>query len=304
MFCSGEQSTLKEKLHNLERKIHVGGENLLEKAEAQEQLLAAAAAELEERKRLELLLRQALKQKEAERLDIEERYSSLQEEAAGKQKKLKKVWSLLQGVRAEMTDVQQDHQREMEGLLDNLRQLNRELRLQSLIISTYIPTEYQVIFWNSENRTDAYDVIFIFAGPDWKICQLEWGYWRMAAEVCRLHWQQYAQAGADQRNNSWKWCNYTVVFKLHFASNIIFFSSLNQIYLVCIWATPRTEWLTTENYLAVPRNGAPSRQSVDPVTILQPSKRLLFLQARLRIRPAVLDQRLRGVKFISLILLC
>lgn len=146
MFCSGEQSTLKEKLHNLERKIHVGGENLLEKAEAQEQLLAAAAAELEERKRLELLLRQALKQKEAERLDIEERYSSLQEEAAGKQKKLKKVWSLLQGVRAEMTDVQQDHQREMEGLLDNLRQLNRELRLQSLIISTYIPTEYQVIF--------------------------------------------------------------------------------------------------------------------------------------------------------------
>ncbi|XP_065335163.1 kinesin-like protein KIF3A isoform X2 [Cloeon dipterum] len=151
----GEQTTLKEKLFNLERKIHVGGENLLEKAEVQEKLLAAAASELEERKKHELRLRQALEQKEAERLDIEERYSSLQEEAAGKQKKLKKVWSLLQGVRAETADVQQDHQREMEGLLDNVRQLNRELRLQSLIIDTYIPPEYQMmierfVHWNED----------------------------------------------------------------------------------------------------------------------------------------------------------
>jgi hypothetical protein len=37
-------------------------------------------------------------------------------------------------VRAEVTDVEQD--REMEGLLENLRHFNRELRLQSLIIST------------------------------------------------------------------------------------------------------------------------------------------------------------------------
>jgi kinesin family protein 3/17 len=60
----GEQATLREKLHNLERKIHIGGENLLEKAELQEKLLAAAALELEERKKKEQLLKQALKQKE------------------------------------------------------------------------------------------------------------------------------------------------------------------------------------------------------------------------------------------------
>ena len=35
-----------------------------------------------------------MKEKEAERLDIEEKYSSLQEEVAGKTRKLKKVWSM------------------------------------------------------------------------------------------------------------------------------------------------------------------------------------------------------------------
>lgn len=31
----------------------------------------------------------------------------------------------------------------MEGLLDNVRQLSRELRLQMLVINSYIPQEYQ-----------------------------------------------------------------------------------------------------------------------------------------------------------------
>ena len=50
---------------------------------------------------------------------------------------------------------QADQQREMEGLLDNVRQLTRELRLQMLIIDTYIPPEYQAIVdenvaWNED----------------------------------------------------------------------------------------------------------------------------------------------------------
>jgi len=42
----------------------------------------------------EASIRKVLKEKEAERLDIEEKYSSLQEEVAGKTRKLKKVWSM------------------------------------------------------------------------------------------------------------------------------------------------------------------------------------------------------------------
>ena len=44
----------------------------------------------------------------------------------------------------QMADLQQEHQREMEGLLENVRQLSRELRLQMLVIDSFIPPEYQV----------------------------------------------------------------------------------------------------------------------------------------------------------------
>jgi DNA mismatch repair ATPase MutS len=61
-----EHDALREKLQNLEKKILVGGENLLEKAEVQEQLLEASARELEQRRRKEEQLRQALQQKEVQ----------------------------------------------------------------------------------------------------------------------------------------------------------------------------------------------------------------------------------------------
>ena len=70
------------------------GENLLEKAEEQERLLDESAHQLEDTISREASIRKVLKEKEAERLDIEEKYSSLQEEVAGKTRKLKKVWSM------------------------------------------------------------------------------------------------------------------------------------------------------------------------------------------------------------------
>lgn len=43
-----------------------------------------------------------------------------------------------------MADLQQENHREIEDLLENIRQLSRELRLQMLIIDSFIPQEYQV----------------------------------------------------------------------------------------------------------------------------------------------------------------
>lgn len=129
---------------NLQKKILVGGENLLEKAEAQEHLLEVSAKELEERKNIEEKLKKAIEEKEAERIDIEEKYASLQDEAVGKTKKLAKIHSMLLSVKAELSDLQQEHQREMEGLLEGVRGIGRELQLQELILNCYIPSEYQV----------------------------------------------------------------------------------------------------------------------------------------------------------------
>lgn len=76
--------------------------NLLEQAEEQEILLEKSAKELEKRKRKEKQLRSQLEQKEAEKLDIEERYASLQEEATGKTKRLKEVWKQFQQTKDEV----------------------------------------------------------------------------------------------------------------------------------------------------------------------------------------------------------
>ena len=50
----------------------------------QERLLEESAKELEDTILKEAAIRKALQEKEAERMDIEEKYSSLQEEASGK----------------------------------------------------------------------------------------------------------------------------------------------------------------------------------------------------------------------------
>lgn len=43
-----------------------------------------------------------------------------------------------------MSDLEQEHQREIEGLLDNIRELTKEFQLQSMVIDSFIPQEFQV----------------------------------------------------------------------------------------------------------------------------------------------------------------
>lgn len=69
---------MQQRLEQLNKKIIVGGENLLEKAEAQERLLQESAAELEDAKKKEEEIRKELEEKEAVRLDIEDKYTNLQ----------------------------------------------------------------------------------------------------------------------------------------------------------------------------------------------------------------------------------
>lgn len=153
--AKSEQDQLRAKLSSLENKILVGGENLLEKAQAQEILLEKSIAELERSTKTERELEETLQKIEAERIDIEERYSSLQEECVGKTKKLQRVMSMLMSIKSELADQQQEQQREKEGIYENIRSLSRELALCELVINSYIPKEYQNMIekfthWNED----------------------------------------------------------------------------------------------------------------------------------------------------------
>ncbi|VDN03941.1 unnamed protein product [Thelazia callipaeda] len=143
------------KLRQIETKLIVGGDNMLEKAEKHARLLEQSNIDLERGLANESHLKQALAEKNQERIDLEEKYNNLAEEALGKTRKLKKVWSLLNAAKSELADLQMEHQREMEGLLDSVRQLRSELLLQLLVIENYVPAEFlelieRFVIWNEE----------------------------------------------------------------------------------------------------------------------------------------------------------
>ncbi|TPP66785.1 Kinesin protein KIF3A [Fasciola gigantica] len=148
-------ANLKKRMEALQSRIIVGGENLLEKAEVQERLLEQSALELEKQQQRAEQLHQKLKEKEEERINIEEKYNTLQEEAAGKRRKLRKLSTMYLQAKAELEDVRGEHVREMEGLLENIRQLGREMSFYTLLIDHFIPKPYQSLIeqnvqWNED----------------------------------------------------------------------------------------------------------------------------------------------------------
>ncbi|CDS42704.1 kinesin family A [Echinococcus multilocularis] len=149
------QAEVRTRMEALEQRLIVGGQNLLEKAEAQARLLESSAEEMRAQEERTQGLRKKLKEKKEERFNIEEKYNSLQEEATGKRRKLQKLAALYMQAKAELEDLRSANTREMDDLLENIRQLNQELQLQILIINHFIPKNFQSIIernvqWNDE----------------------------------------------------------------------------------------------------------------------------------------------------------
>lgn len=144
-----EYTKMEQKLQDLQGKVIIGGVNLLEKAEEQEKLLEESRKKLEERRIKEMALKKKLKETEAERVDYVEKYATLQEEAASKTKKLKVLWKQLQAANSELAEMREEYQRENEDILENIRQLVKEIKLQSVIINYYVPLEYQAVLHDS-----------------------------------------------------------------------------------------------------------------------------------------------------------
>lgn len=93
----------------LEEKLLQGGE-VISKASKQEGLLRKAEQELRERQQQEARLARELAEKEEANLQLEEHFSSLQEEVEVKTKKLKKLWAKYQGAVREAQDLQEEFQ--------------------------------------------------------------------------------------------------------------------------------------------------------------------------------------------------
>lgn len=139
-----EMIRLKEKLENMEKKIIVGGENLLEKSVAQEKLLEDSAKELLDRKSRQMNLNMRLQEVQAEKIDTEDKYSGLQERSAALSKKLKKLSAAILAVKEDLKDTEDESKREIVELKQILKQTSKELKMQEVIVEHFVPDEYLV----------------------------------------------------------------------------------------------------------------------------------------------------------------
>jgi kinesin family protein 3/17 len=102
-------------------------------------------------------LARELAEKEEANLQLEEHFSSLQEEVEVKTKKLKKLWAKFQGAVREQQDLQEEFQTDRSDMLDTIRQLSRTVKLKDVVIHSFIPEDAAKVMerravWSAEEE--------------------------------------------------------------------------------------------------------------------------------------------------------
>lgn len=110
-------------------------------AELEEQK-KAARAKIEEQLAEEHEVRERMKNVDDDHFNMEEEFSSLQEELSAKTKKLKKLWTRYDTMRVDLKDQNEMNQRERDDLLAIIREQDRDLKLKMLVVASFIPEVY------------------------------------------------------------------------------------------------------------------------------------------------------------------
>jgi len=152
-----EEKTLNEKLKKMEEKLIQGGK-MIDRAKQQEMELEAADRKLKEVQRQEMKLARELAEREEKNVMMEQEYTSMQEEAEAKSKKLKKLWTMYQRAKGEVKDLQQEFNREREDMLETIRELSKNLKLKELVLDFHVPPQdserlESKSIWNDQNDT-------------------------------------------------------------------------------------------------------------------------------------------------------
>ncbi len=133
-----QRRSLTQKLQDMEAQLMIGGK-IADKAAKQEAALRKAEQDLIAKREKELVLARQMAEKEEENFQLNEKYSSLQEEVQSKTKKLKKLWFKYQQAKSEIDDLNCEFQDEKNDFLETIRDLNRQMKLKDLIITNFIP---------------------------------------------------------------------------------------------------------------------------------------------------------------------
>ncbi|XP_074659875.1 kinesin-II 95 kDa subunit-like [Tubulanus polymorphus] len=135
------KDALMNKIKAMQSKLLMGGKNIVDHTNEQQRALEQRRQEIAEKQRLEREMAQTLEEKDEAVVELQETYSSLQQEVDVKTKKLKKLFIKLNQCKAEVSDLQEEHIRERQELEQTLNELTREVKLRALIIENFIPPE-------------------------------------------------------------------------------------------------------------------------------------------------------------------
>jgi kinesin family protein 3/17 len=144
MDTEKQRLDLQEQLRKMEEELMIGGE-IANNAAKQEAALRNANQELIAKKEVEASLHRRMAEQEDEKLVLEEKYSSLNEEVTSKTRKLKKVWSKYQQAKAEIEDLGREFNDEKNELLESVRDLTKQLKLKAFVISKFIPPKVTIL---------------------------------------------------------------------------------------------------------------------------------------------------------------
>ena len=136
-----ERQRLSERLKMMEAKLIVGGVSIHQHVELQQKELKEQQRRLHEKREEERRIKEMLESKQEKQMQLEDTYASLQEEVDVKSKKLKKLWTKVQAVRNEITEMKDDFRKEREELLETIRELTKEIALKAEIIDHFIPAD-------------------------------------------------------------------------------------------------------------------------------------------------------------------
>ncbi|ELT91901.1 hypothetical protein CAPTEDRAFT_165042 [Capitella teleta] len=135
------QDNLQKKIAAMESKLLCGGKNIIDHTNEQQKALEQRRKEIADQQREEREMQQKLEEKEENQLNMQETFTSLQQEVEIKTKKLKKLYAKLQVTRQEIIDLQEEHVKERQELEQTQNELTREIKLKMLIIENFIPVE-------------------------------------------------------------------------------------------------------------------------------------------------------------------
>ena len=144
MDTEQQRLDLQKQLRKMEEELMIGGE-IANNAAKQEAALRNANQQLIAKKEVESSLHRRMAEQEDEKLVLEEKYSSLNEEVTSKTRKLKKIWSKYQQAKAEIKDLEREFIDEKNELLESVRDLTKQLKLKAFVISKFIPPKVRIM---------------------------------------------------------------------------------------------------------------------------------------------------------------